>query len=231
MALQAELPIRADDSQREADVVFVVKSARTGRVAASGTDVMPLPRQPAPGRSTAMGQFQVQFDAPPGEYVMRVVVREPGGATGSVDRRFEVRQFDGVDVTASDLVIGRQAGGLPVRPKAYSTDVLSGGLEIYARRAADLERVEVMATLVPAGGEALFRVAATLLDVTQDGPVASRGARIEGRISGAGDPSFARRFVQPARSSPSSSAGRDPRRVACQRSDLRSPRPRSRERC
>jgi len=179
MALQAELPIRADDSQREADVVFVAKSARTGRVAASGTDVMPLPRQPAPGRSTAMGQFQVQFDAPPGEYVMRVVVREPGGATGSVDRRFEVRQFDGVDVTASDLVVGRRAGGLPVRPQAYSTDVLSGGLEIYARKAADLERVEVVATLVSAGGDALFRVPATLLDVTRDGLVVSRGARME----------------------------------------------------
>jgi len=36
-----------------------------------------------------------------------------------------------------------------------------------------------MAALVRAGGEALFRVPATLLDITRDGPIASRGARIE----------------------------------------------------
>jgi hypothetical protein len=179
MALQAELPVLSGDTQRVADVVFVAKSARTGRVAASGTDVMPLPRQPAPGESTAMGQFQVQFEAPPGEYVMRVVVREPGGATGSADRRFEVRQFDGVDITASDLVVGRRSGGLPVRARAYTTDMLSGGLEIYARNPKDLERVDVSVALVSAGGEVLFRAPATLLDTTQAGPVASRGARME----------------------------------------------------
>ena len=43
-------------------------------------------------------------------------MREPGGTTGTVDRRFEVRALDGVDVTASDLIIGRRSDALPVRP-------------------------------------------------------------------------------------------------------------------
>ena len=128
--------------------------ARRPRGRASGTDIMPLPKTAAPGRTTAQGQFRVQFDLPAGEYLLRAAVREPGGTTGTVDRRFEVRALDGVDVTASDLIIGRRSDALPVRPTCYVSEGLSAALEVYARNPVDLESVDVTLDIVPINGDA-----------------------------------------------------------------------------
>ena len=57
------------------------------------------------------GSWRVQFDVPAGSYVMRAVVREPGGLTGSADRRIDVRPLSGPDVAVSDLVLGSSLGG------------------------------------------------------------------------------------------------------------------------
>lgn len=179
MSLQAELPVAADGKARSADVVFVTRNARDGRVVASGTDTMPLPRAPVSGRTTAQGQFRLQFEAPPGEYLMRVAVREPGGTTGTVDRRFEVRPLDGVDITASDLIVGRRSDALPVRARGYVNEGLAGALEVYARNLVNLENVDVTIDLVPLNGEAAVRsIKADLLDIRTVGSGAGRTAQV-----------------------------------------------------
>jgi hypothetical protein len=70
LVLSAETPV-ATDTAKNADVAFVVRDAKTGRIAASATDTMPLPRQNAQGRATAIANYRVQFDLPPAEYLMR----------------------------------------------------------------------------------------------------------------------------------------------------------------
>lgn len=180
MSVQAELPVSSQPASGRADVVFVAKSAKDGRVVASGTDTMPLPAQSSAG-ATAWSQYNVQFDAPPGEYMMRVVVREPaGGITGSVDRRFEIRYFDGTDVSASDLIVGRRSGTLAVRARAYTGDVVTAVLEVYARNAGELERVEVLGSLLNASGEPVLRIKADLgASGPASGNVNTRVARID----------------------------------------------------
>jgi VWFA-related protein len=155
VSLAADLPVASNISQsRSADVVFVVRSVRDGRVVASGTDTMPMPSSPSGGGTIGTAAYKVQFEAPPGEYLMRIVVREPGGLVGSADRRFDVRRLDAAGVTASDLVLGGASGSLPVRAVAYAGDALSGLVELYGRRAEDLEQVTVTAYLETASAPA-----------------------------------------------------------------------------
>ena len=121
----------------------------------------------------------MQFDLPAGDYLMRAAVREPGGATGTVDRRFEVRALDGVDITASDLIIGRRENALPVRARSYVNEGISGALEVYARHPGDLDAVDVTVDLMPVNGaEAVRSVRADLLDVRRVGNGAGRPAQI-----------------------------------------------------
>ena len=185
LSLQADLPLASGQAQT-ADVVFVAKSTRDGRVAASGTGSIPLPHRPDTGRTTAEAGYQVQFDAPPGDYLMRVVVREPGGTTGSVDRRFTVQNFDGTDLAASDLVLGRtEAGGLPVRPVGYVDSGLAGVFEIYARRADDLRAVDVQVNVAPLDSTApVMSVRPALLDVQPTESGASRGVQVSLPLAG-----------------------------------------------
>ena len=155
VSLAADLPVAANVSERgPADVVFVVRSVRDGRVVASGTDTIPMPTAPSGGGTIGTATYKVQFETPPGEYVMRVVVREPGGLVGSADRRFDVRRLDGTSVTASDLVLGGAAGSLPVRAIAYAGDALAGLVELYGRRAGDLDAISVIAQLETATAHA-----------------------------------------------------------------------------
>jgi VWFA-related protein len=180
LSLSADLPIAATASDaRSADVVFVVRSVRDGRVVASGTDTMPMPSKPAGDGTVGTAPFKVQFEVPPGEYLMRVVVREPGGLIGSADRRFDVRRLDRAGVTTSDLILGGATGSLPVRAVAYAGDALAGLVELYGRRAEDLEAVTVTAKLENAtAGAELAAVRAR-----GDGSV-SREARIALPLTG-----------------------------------------------
>lgn len=151
LSLEADLPVR-DEHNATADVVFVVRDVQDGRVAASGTDTIPLP-DAANGRSpTGLGTYHVQFELPPGSYIMRTVVREPGGLVGSADRRLTVRAFSGPDVAVSDLVLGSSGGTLPVRAVAFVDDGLPGMLEAYGRAPDQLRALSVTASLVPAAG-------------------------------------------------------------------------------
>jgi VWFA-related protein len=155
VSLAADLPLASGGStQRPADVVFVVRRVRDGRVVASGTDTMPMPTAPSGGGTIGTAAFKVQFETPPGEYLMRIVVREPGGLIGTADRRFDVRRLDTPGVAASDLVLGGAAGSLPVRAVAYTGDALAGLVELYGRRAQDLETVTVTAQLESASTRA-----------------------------------------------------------------------------
>ncbi|MGE0812810.1 MAG: VWA domain-containing protein [Vicinamibacterales bacterium] len=149
LSLEADLPI-ASPEVRSADVVFVVKDAVDGRVAASGTDVMSLPEAPASDRATGRGAYKVQFELGAGQYLMRVVVREPGGLMGSADRRFEVRALGASDVTASDLVFGSRHG-LAVRPTGHAGEVLPGVVEVYGPTDRALADLRVHLAVAPVG--------------------------------------------------------------------------------
>jgi VWFA-related protein len=185
MSLQADLPLSAGSASKPADVVFVVRDARDGRVRASGSDTIALPRVVAKGQRSARGQFRVQFELPAGEYLMRAAVREPGGATGTVDRRFDVRALDGVDITASDLIIGRRSDALPVRARGYVDEGIAGALEVYARTAADLETADVTVDLVPIdGSEAVRSVKADLQAIRPIGNGAGRQALVSIPLDG-----------------------------------------------
>ncbi|HSC26572.1 MAG TPA: VWA domain-containing protein [Vicinamibacterales bacterium] len=142
LSLNADLPVRATPADA-ADVVFVARDVRDGRVVASGTGTIPLPAETREGAGVGTGTWRVQFNVPAGSYLMRTVVREPGGLAGSADRRVDVRPLEGPDVTVSDLVLGSALGALPVRPRAYADDGLSGVIEAYGRSAVQMKGLEV----------------------------------------------------------------------------------------
>lgn len=166
LALDANLPVR-DAGHSSADVVFVVRDAHDGRVAASGTDIMPLPAAPVAGSALGQSTFRVQFDVPPGAYVMRTVVREPGGLIGSADRRLEVRPLSGPDVAVSDLVLGSETHALPVRARAYIDDGLAGVIEAYGRAADQLSDLKATASLVPENSSSPAETVAAAVGVTE----------------------------------------------------------------
>jgi len=150
VSLAAELPLAASDRTQPADVVFVVRSTVDGHVAASGQDTLPLPPERTQG-TTGTGAYRVQFELPAGDYVMRAVVREPGGLVGSADRRFTVRALDGPALVSGDLILSGMRGELPVRPTVYTGDGLSGVLDLYARTTEQLRNAHVTVDLVPVG--------------------------------------------------------------------------------
>jgi hypothetical protein len=150
LSLEADLPLR-DERHQAADVVFVVRDMRDGRVVASGTGTMALPVDPADAAPTGVGRHRVHFDVPPGSYMMRAVVREPGGLIGSADRRLDVRGVTGPDVAVSDVMLTSATGPLPVRARVYTEDGLSGMLEAYGRSSEQLDGLLVMASLLASG--------------------------------------------------------------------------------
>jgi VWFA-related protein len=133
VSLEAELPVARAEVNEPADVVFVVRNSRTGQVAASGSDTIALPSASTPGSSTGRGAWHVQFTLAPGDYLMRCVVREPGGLLGSGDRQFTARALGGTDIAASDLVLRSPGVSLPVRATAYTSEPLAGAVRVYAR--------------------------------------------------------------------------------------------------
>ena len=176
LSLAADLPVRSKDTDT-ADIVFVARDVRDGRVVASGTDTIPLPASARSGRPLGTGTWRVQFNVPAGSYLMRTVVREPGGLVGSADRRVDVRPLDGPDVTVSDLVVGSALGGLPVHPRAYTGDGLSGVIEMYGRTPVQLQELAVKIQLrKPGDSNALRTFAADLEETQQDGVGISRRA-------------------------------------------------------
>ena len=179
LSLEAELPVASAQESAPADIIFVVRDVLTGQAVASGTDVIALPATPSPGATFGRGAYQIQFQAPPGSYLMRAVVREPGGQIGSADRRFDVRPVGGPGVTAADLMLGSSANPLPVRATAFTEDGLSGIVELYGETAA-LEEAEVELRLHATGDvETGTTVPADLLEITGTGTDAKRTARIE----------------------------------------------------
>jgi VWFA-related protein len=148
LSLTTDLPVRAKAGDH-ADVVFVARDVRDGRVVASGSDTISLPASATAGSPLGRGDWRVQFQVPAGTYLMRAVVREPGGMIGSTDRRIDVLPLDGPDVSVSDLILGSADSALPVRAQAYTQDGLTGVIETYARSASQLERLHVSVDLRP----------------------------------------------------------------------------------
>jgi len=170
LSLNTDLPVRANSTD-VADVVFVTRDVRDGRVVASGSDTIPLPASARPGAPLGTGTWRIHFNVPAGSYMMRTVIREPGGLVGSADRRFEVRPLDGLEVSASDLVLGSATGGLAVRARAYATDGLTGALEAYARTKEQLgSSLDVKLELRRAGdNSAVTSIVGEMKEVEQDG--------------------------------------------------------------
>ncbi len=178
LSLNADLPVRSNANDT-ADVVFVARDVRDGRVVASGSDTIKLPDRTRPGSALGSGTWRVQFTVPAGTYLMRTVVREPGGLVGSADRRIDVRPLDGPDVAVSDLVIGSALSGLPVRPRAYTADGLSGLLEAYGRTPVQLEGLIVKVELRRPDGGAVSTFAADLQQPEADETGVSRRATFQ----------------------------------------------------
>jgi hypothetical protein len=110
---------------------------------------------------------------------MRVVVREPGGAVGSADRRFVVSALDAPSVTASDVVLGASAAALPVSADVYVADGLTAAMELYARTASALDQTDVTASLVSVGNDReVFSGRAELGAIKETAGGATRSARI-----------------------------------------------------
>ena len=86
LALGADLPLK--DEQHDHRRCRVRRARRAGRTCRRERH-----RYDAAARYGDAGQYlghstyRVQFDVPPGDYLMRAVVREPGGLLGSADRR------------------------------------------------------------------------------------------------------------------------------------------------
>ena len=179
LSASAELPVGSPTSS-PADIVFAVRSVRTGQIAASGSDTLALPSTAATGSATGTGYYRAQMDLPPGVYMMRVVVREPGGLLGSTDRRFQVRALNGPGVQAGDLILGSSdVRGLPVRPAVYASEAIDGVFETYARTASALTSINVLVELLPFGTPtALTSGRADLGDVKTTTAGASRSARV-----------------------------------------------------
>ncbi|MGE5359187.1 MAG: hypothetical protein ACM3NQ_09225, partial [Bacteroidales bacterium] len=106
-----------------------------GRVAASGSDrtrVQPVAGD-APG-ALDLVPYSVQFDVPPGEYWMRVLVREPGGTIGTADRRFHVWPLSGPGIATSDLIVTKLDGqrfDAPTHANVAKTDQVLAYMEMY----------------------------------------------------------------------------------------------------
>jgi VWFA-related protein len=168
LSLQAQLPVRSADTDR-ADIVFVARDVRDGRVVASGSDSIPLPASGG-DRAFETGHWRVQFSVPAGTYLMRAVVREPGGLAGSADRRLDVRPLDTPNVAVSDLILGSPTTALPVRAAAYTVDGLRGMLEAYARAGDQLRDLTLRVTVRTTDGrEALATYVTPLPAPTSDG--------------------------------------------------------------
>jgi VWFA-related protein len=168
LSLDAELPLRRADDSDAADIVFVVRNTRDGHVAASGTDQIALPTDAESGSATGRSVWHVQFSVAPGDYLMRCVVREPGGQIGSADRHFTVSSLSGPDVAASDLMLGSPGVSLPVRTRAYTDAPLSGAVRVYGRSAVQLAHLSGTLTLAPADGETATVSATAIIGETRD---------------------------------------------------------------
>ncbi len=134
LSLTAHLPPDGDPNQA-ADVIFVVRDADSGANVASGTGRVPLPPAAVvrPGELVPV-LYHVQFDIPPGDYVMRVLVRDPSGLVGTGDRRVHVRPLAGPGLTTSDLMLaGTDAKSLrpPTRAALRAEEGLLAYLELY----------------------------------------------------------------------------------------------------
>ncbi|MEX1129074.1 MAG: VWA domain-containing protein [Vicinamibacterales bacterium] len=169
LSLTADLPVRSKPDD-VADVVFVVRDVRDARVVASGNDIIPLPAAAAGRSPLGRGAWRVHFNVPPGSYLMRTVVREPGGLSGSADRRLDVKALDGPDVNVSDFVVGSAIGGLPVRAQVYVGEGLTGAIETYARAPSQLAGLTVLVELKREGEAApVTTMQANLLPMEQTG--------------------------------------------------------------
>lgn len=179
LSLEAELPVASAREGTPADVVFVVRDTLTGQAVASGTDEIALPETPSPGTTFGRATYQVQFQAPPGSYLMRVAVREPGGQIGTADRRFDVRPVGGPGLTATDLMLGSSENPLPVRATAFTEDGLNGIVELYGETATLVEAAVELRLHATGDVDTGTTVPADLLEITGPETDARRTARIE----------------------------------------------------
>ena len=131
-----------------ADVVFVVRDYTTGQVVQSGSDRLALPREPAPGSAAGQGVWRTRFELAAGTYLMRCIVREPGGLIGQRRPAVYGASAPGPDASTSDLILGIPGEQLPVRTMAYTNELMSGAVRAYGRSEAQLGGLSATLDLV-----------------------------------------------------------------------------------
>lgn len=185
LSLAVELPV-AGQGAPPADVVFAVRNVADGRLAATSSDTIALPDATRTGSTAGVGYYRVQFELPAGQYLMRAVVREPGGLIGSADRRFQVRALGGPSLTAGDLILSSaDTAGLPVRTTVYADETIAGVLELYGRTPEQVSGATVTTELLQLGSATpLTSGRADLLEVKTTASGSSRGARIDIPLQG-----------------------------------------------
>ena len=151
LSLEADLPVQDAAHDSRGRRVSRPRRARRPRGRERHRRRCRCRRRPAPAAATGVGTYRVHFEVPPGSYMMRTVVREPGGLVGSADRKLDVRGLSGPDVTVGDVILGSATGSLPVRARAFAEDGLTGMLETYGRAPDQLQALTVTAALVPVG--------------------------------------------------------------------------------
>jgi VWFA-related protein len=181
--ISATAHLRRFASGESAKLVFVVRDAASGAAVASGSDeVRP------DGGGVGAGElvdvpYLVQFEVPPGEYRMRVLVRDPGGVIGTADRLFRVWPLTGEGLATSDLIVARLDGrgfDPPCRAVVRSDDPVLAYVEVYGRSST----LDSAAARVDVLGENAEQVLASTEAVMGNGTHGERIARARLPIAG-----------------------------------------------
>ena len=141
---------------------------------------MPLPDRAGAGRiSRHAARIACSSRCRLATYLMRAVVREPGGLLGSADRRLDVRDVAGPSVATSDLVLGsanRHAAG--ARGGLHAGRPERASLEVYGRIARTaVARPHVAVSLAPDIGARSTKTFDAAIDRGRVRPGRSRAAR------------------------------------------------------
>ena len=158
LSLMAELPILPElgataNADAAADVVFVVRDVKTGRVAASGSDQILLPTRARDGLRTGCPPGGPRSTCPPATTSCAASCASRAASSGAPIDGSRSVQLNGFDVAASDLVLASPDDSFPVRARAYAESSLTGTARVYARTPDKLQQVTGHLDLLPVTSE------------------------------------------------------------------------------
>ncbi len=141
LVLSAEIA-RDVEAPQQVSVAFVLIDGR-GKVVASALQKPLLVPRRVPGPVGYVASATVD----PGEYTLRLAVRDADGRTGSVEHKARARLNDAAPVQASDLMLADEDPGEPGKWQpsvgAQAAGEISGYLELYSSDKQALENAAV----------------------------------------------------------------------------------------